>query len=206
LQIFTPLILFGFLLSIATAKHFLTKLKEEKRTNLQFTASPFERALSVFLFLVTSLFTFIVSIAFSPFRCSLQVDGSYTLISKPSEECFNSQWFSHFWLILIALLFLLFFPVILFLKLRSFKGRFQSNAFVWRYGLLTHVYKEKYYYWELLSMLRKTVIVIIIDLFSDFSVTMRYFVLVTFLVVWLSIESWVEPFRHEGFSTIVAYL
>jgi hypothetical protein len=204
LQIFTPLILAGFVLIIATFKYIW--IKSSHQTNRQFSASPFERAFSVFLFLITSLFTFIVSIAFSPFRCSLQVDGSYTLIPKPSEDCFSTEWFSHLWLTLIALSFILFVPVVLFFKLRSFKGRFQSNIFVWRYGILTHVYKEKYYYWEILSMLRKSVIVVIVDLFSDFPVSLRYFVLVTFLLVWMSLESWIQPFKHEGFSTIVAYL
>jgi hypothetical protein len=51
------------------------------------SAHPFEKALSIYIFLLTSLYTFIVSVALSPFRCYPQADGSYTLIPNPSQDC-----------------------------------------------------------------------------------------------------------------------
>ncbi len=55
-------------------------------------------------------------------------------------------------------------------------------------------------------MLRKTFIVIVVELLSDFSVNLKYFVLVTFLIAWMSFEAWIEPYKHEGFSMVVAYV
>jgi hypothetical protein len=97
-------------------------------------------------------------------------------------------------------------PLSLLLLLRNYRGKFQSNAFVWRYGLLTSIYKEKYYYWELVSMLRKTFIVVLVDLLSNYSNYVKSFILIVFLVSWMSFEAWIQPYKHEGFSGALAYM
>jgi hypothetical protein len=171
IQVFLPLILCAALLAFAGLKQFLINRKNRHVVKASFksVADPFERAYSLLLLYLTSLFTLIVSVAFSPFRCYLQIDGSYTLIPKPSENCFDGVWLSHIWVIILALLFIGIVPFAIFYRLRSYKGNFKSNQFLWRYGLLTDVYKEKYYYWELMSMFRKTLIVIFVDLLSNYS-------------------------------------
>ncbi len=169
-------------------------------------ASPFERALSLFLFFLTTLFILIVSSAFSPFRCFKQIDGSYTLISKPSEDCYDIEWFSHIWIVTFACSFICLVPLSIFFLLRSYKGRFQSNEFVWRYGLLTNIYKEKYYYWELVSMFRKTLVVLFVDLLSNYSNHIKIFILILFIVSWMTLEARIQPYKHDGISNVLAYL
>jgi hypothetical protein len=208
IQALAPLILFGVLFFIGALKHviFCWKNRHFIKAVYKSEASPFERSFAFYLFFLTSLFTFIASVAFSPFRCFQQVDGLYTLISNPSEDCYDGVWFSHIWVIAFALLFIIAVPVIIFFLLRSYRGGFQSNEFVWRFGLLTNIYKDKYYYWELMSMFRKTLIVVFVDLLGNYSRYVKTFLLIIFLVSWMSLEAWVEPYKHEGFSSVLAYL
>ena len=208
IQALAPLILFGVLYFIGALKYVIFSWRNRHfiRAKHKSEAAPFERAFSLYLFFLTSLFTLIASVAFSPFRCFKQDDGSYTLISNPSEDCYDGVWFSHIWAIVFSLLFIVAVPVSIFFLLRSYRGRFQSNEFIWRYGLLTNIYKDKYYYWELLSMFRKTLIVVFVDLLGNYSRYVKTFLLIIFLLCWMSLEAWIEPYKNEGFSSVLAYL
>jgi hypothetical protein len=66
--------------------------------------------------------------------------------------------------------------------------------------------KEKYYYWELISMLRKTLIVIFVDLLTNYSRYIKTFILIIILVSWMSFEAWIQPYKNEGFSGALAYM
>jgi hypothetical protein len=206
LQAFTPFVLFGILFVYSALIRFYMKKKYPKQLEMRLQADPFEKALSLYLFFLTSLFTLIASIALSPFRCFPQEDGTFTLIPKPSEDCFSKEWNAHLFTIIIAISLLFVIPFLLFILLRNHKGKFNTNKFKWRYGLLTQVYKEKYYYWELCSMFRKTIIVVLVDLLNGFPESFKVFILLMFLISWMIFEAWIDPYRHEGFSTIVSYL
>lgn len=65
---------------------------------------PFENALSMYIFMLTSLFTFLLSIAFAPFRCYPQSNGTYSMIPKPSEGCYDATWNQHLLLIIVGMI------------------------------------------------------------------------------------------------------
>lgn len=84
---------------------------------------------------------------FAPFRCYPQSDGSYTLIPKPSEDCFGSSWKSRLLVIAFGILEISMIPLGIFVILRRYKGNMENNSvFQWRYGLLTRSYKPQYYW------------------------------------------------------------
>ncbi len=55
-------------------------------------------------------------------------------------------------------------------------------------------------------MFRKTIIVILVDLLNGYAENLRVFILLMFLVSWMCLEAWIDPYRHEGFSTFVSYM
>jgi hypothetical protein len=167
-------------------------------------ATPLEKALSVYMFLLTGMFTFISSTSFSPFRCYPQEDGSFTLISNPTQDCFGPEWKSHSWVIAIAILQIILIPIALIYILSRHKENITNNVYLWRYGLLFRSYKPEYFYWEVLIMLRKTMLVFLVDASNAFNTTTRVFFILLFLILNFVAESILRPHKIQGIRTIAS--
>ena len=74
-------------------------------------ASVFDKCISLLLMLLSTFYTFVLGMVLSAFRCYPQEDGSYTLLTSPSHDCYDSEWYSYLWIIIFGMLFLVYFEI-----------------------------------------------------------------------------------------------
>jgi hypothetical protein len=179
---------------------------KEYLTHLQrrVSAHPFEKALSIYIFLITSLYTFIVSAVLSPFRCYPQADGSYTLIPNPSQNCFEETWKSHLPLIGFGILQIVLIPLLLMMILYKYKTNRTNSVYEWRYGLLTRPFKDEFCYWEFVLLVKKTVIVTLVDATNGYSAHTRVFITLSFLIAVFALETIFRPYKAHGLASLAA--
>jgi hypothetical protein len=200
IQVFFPLILLGAILIIACIIYGVKLIRNRDAFSQHKVATPFEKGLSVYFFLLTSLFIYQLSVAFAPFRCFPQIDGTSTLIPNPQENCYDVEWRQNSIFVAIAMLEVILIPCSLAALLYRYKNDRQSNFFEWRYSVLTKSYREEYYWWEIFSMLRKAALVMIIDLSNGVSPYFRGYIIVLFLIASMAIDSICRPYVHEGMT------
>jgi hypothetical protein len=77
------------------------------------------------------------------------------------------------------------------------KNRNQRYAihFHWTFGLLVHPYKPKYYYWEVVTLLLKTILVVLVDLTNGWQKFERSFALILFLCLQIYLDIHVNPYQ-----------
>jgi hypothetical protein len=166
---------------------------------------PFEKALSLFIFIITALYTALMTFVLAPFRCLPQSNGTYTLIPNPSENCFDEKWRSHMPFIAFGLLQIVVIPICLIGIYSRHRRNQQSNFYRWRYGLLFRAYKDEFYWWELVIVIRKTAFVFLVDATNDLETPMRFFVIMVFLTLNFALESICRPYRIQGIHTISSF-
>jgi hypothetical protein len=102
-EMFSPAIMFSFLFIFASSFDFVSKRKLEKSNQAMEEKKRFknrEPSLSAkithaFVFILVSMYTFLATNAFQPLQCLDQPDGTSTLISDPSQDCYTPGWFSN---------------------------------------------------------------------------------------------------------------
>jgi hypothetical protein len=174
------------------------------RLQKRITAHPYEKALSIFIFLITSLHTFILSVVLSPFRCYPQADGTSTLIPKPSEDCYGFTWRRNLPFIVFGLFQILAIPCFLLYICWNFKAQKSNNFFLWRYGILFRPYKDEVFYWEVIVMLRKTFFVLLVDISNGLKKSLRIYLTMLFLLMSFLAEGLLRPHQKQGVSTFTA--
>lgn len=75
-----------------------------------------------------------------------------------------------------------------------------NNMFRWRYSILTSPYKPEFYWWELVVMLKKAIIVMIIDLTNGFSESFRAYLAIVFISAIGSVEAILRPYLYDNLS------
>jgi hypothetical protein len=201
----SPLIVGFILFLIASVVLVVKGLRQTDyidRIKKRIIAHPFERALSIFIFLITSMYTFILSVVLSPFRCFPQADGTSTLIPNPSEDCYGPSWRRNLPFISFGLLQILAIPSGLLFVCWKFKSQMSNNYFQWRYGILFRPYREELFYWEVVVMLRKTFFVVLVDISNGLKGALRIYLTVLFLLLSFVAEGLLRPHRIQGVSTI----
>jgi hypothetical protein len=137
---------------------------------------------------MVQFYTNSVSTSLSPFNCKKQPGGSYSLAKDPSVECFQAQWNSFLPLFTVGALFYVFLvPMCLCYIFWKHRHNHGSIEFHQSYHSLTYPYKYRFYYWELVVMLKRTFFVISTDFFSsaDYAVKYGVAILVLFIFFWL---------------------
>jgi hypothetical protein len=160
-------------------------------------ASALDKSIDAFLVFLTTLYTYVLSSIFSAFRCYPQDDGSYTLLSSPSLDCYDSLWFDHLFVIALGILVIVITPVALFIILHTNRNRRFSNQVWWRYGRIMKFYKPKFYFWEVVVLIRKTIFVSLVDLTNGWQKLDRAFVIIVFLVAESFLDITVQPFSEN---------
>lgn len=176
---------FGFVLSY---------IKKRSR-NTASSGAEFEKSISGFLTILSGLYTFVLSNIFSAFQCYPQEDGTYTLLSDPSLDCYDSIWYDNFAYIFISLSIVFSVPIILFFILYRNRNNFYSSNFYWKYNVLISPYKPQFYYWEVISLLFKTALICLVDLTNGWNKSERSFVLIVYFCVHLYIDIQIDPYR-----------
>jgi hypothetical protein len=164
-------------------------------------SNPFERALNVYLALLVGMHIYI-TVFLEPFRCFKQFDGSFTLVASPNLNCFDGDWSIHWFSIYVGLFYIIGIPgILVFLFWKFRKSKNNNNAFAWRFGLLTSRYKQRYYWWSLYVLAKKTLFVMQVDLTNDYNIQLRSFMVLLVLIVAISIESLCKPHKSSfGFT------
>jgi hypothetical protein len=157
------------------------------------------RIMSFLMFYFVTLYTFIVSSVISPFRCSLQSDGSYFLSDNPSEPCFAGDWSKNFPVVLIFMtIYVVVVPLFLIFVFFLF-GRERGKDSLWftsRFGLLVRPYQRRLYYWELVGLLRRAMFATATSFWKsgDDSYSTRLLTTITFMFVFLWLDVFIAPY------------
>eukprot|EP00475_Leptophrys_vorax_P011434 TRINITY_DN17979_c0_g3_i1.p1 TRINITY_DN17979_c0_g3~~TRINITY_DN17979_c0_g3_i1.p1 ORF type:complete len:586 (+),score=97.35 TRINITY_DN17979_c0_g3_i1:57-1760(+) len=169
-------------------------------------AHPFEKALAIYIFLLASMYTYFVSVAFSPLRCFPQADGTYTLIPNPSQDCYGPEWNRFLPLIVLGIMQICLIPPALLWIVMNYRKYKRNNVFLWRYGLLFKAYTEDFYWWELAIFVRKLVFVALVDSTNGINLKLRMFSILFLLITMFLIEGTLRPFRHKGLGVLSSTL
>jgi hypothetical protein len=157
-------------------------------------ANPFERAFALLLVGLVRLYTYIVSVALSPFRCFHQtIDNTYTLVAAPHYNCYDEEWNKHRAAIAYAVMQAIGIPLLVGILLFKNRRNFESNTFRWRYGLLVSGYKVNFFWWELFLMLKKTLLVVMVDLTNNYDRFLRTFLVEIVLFISMLMELFCRP-------------
>jgi hypothetical protein len=163
--------------------------------------SAFDKCISFWLMMAGTFYTFVLSMVLSAFRCYPQEDGSFTLLPSPSHDCYDSEWYSNLWIIVLGISFLVYLPVQVVLILWK-NQKISSNMFFARYGVLVSPYKKQYFYWEVILMMRKLLLICLVDLTNGLPNTDRSFILVCFLFAEMFLDVFLNPFQEDGFPVV----
>ena len=88
------------------------------------------------------------------------------------------------------------FPISLIILLRRNRQNFDKDSFRDRYWVLTQSFKEDYYYWELVEMLQKIIIVMISEfILSGASYVLRIFSFSMSVYIFFMVTTLVQPYR-----------
>jgi hypothetical protein len=198
-----PLIIFAVLFACSYIIQLYRSYKNPLEYHNQSTANPFERTIYFFSYGIVRLATYILMVGLAPFRCFQQADGTHTLVPSPNLNCYDSQWFSNMFLISLGILEIFLLPLGLLWLFVHYQNRFHNNKFNWKFGHLIAKFKENYYWWELVEMLKKLTFVIVVDLSNDLEKHFRAFLAESVLVVGLLLECHFHPRKDERNVTYI---
>jgi hypothetical protein len=193
LRVFLPLILLFVIMSIAFITH---RVQKSRRRGLMELTPPMETARSLYFKGLIVFYTFIVSVGLSPFRCFEQEDGTSTLVASSSLNCYDANWRSHGFTIALGVLEIIAIPgflTVVLWKYRTPQSR-MDNIFNWRYGILVNPYKPKYFWWALFLLLKRTVLVMVIDLTNSYSPFIRVGLVLMILFIGMTLDGYCQPY------------
>jgi hypothetical protein len=96
-----------------------------------------------------------VATALEPLNCIERTPGEFYMYNNPSQQCFTGAWMQFVGLFgAFLLLYVIILPISIFVVLNR-NRRNQTPQFMDRYGPLVISYKSKYYWYELVEMLKK---------------------------------------------------
>jgi hypothetical protein len=188
------------LLFLAFVLFIFEKRKNPSVLKQKLHANPFEKAMWIFGAGVGPLYTYLISVAMAPFRCLKQIDGSYTLVPSPNLDCFDAQWNRNLATIMLGLLMVFLIPTFFIYILWKYRPDFSSNVFHFRYGYLVSGVKPKFYWWNILQLCRKTLVVMMIDLTNGSDPFLRTFLVIIIMFGFMHVESLLRP-RPETSSS-----
>jgi heme/copper-type cytochrome/quinol oxidase subunit 2 len=159
-------------------------------------SSPTEISISLYSYGMVRLATYVLLTGMSPFRCFKQMDGSYTLVASPNLDCYDQQWNSNTFTIFLGILQVVLLPLVLMWVLWNYSSN--DNKFMWRFGHLTRKYKDQFYYWEVVMMLKKLIFVMVVDLTNDYNSNLRAFLAESVLVTGVFVDFMVRPRKQTN--------
>jgi hypothetical protein len=165
-----------------------------------------ERIYTLFGTLLTATYTLTVSNIFSPFDCTKQPDGSYLMSKNSSVYCYQDEWKSHlgetvFFLILYSFIL----PGVIAVRFYQQRKDPDSPQFQSRFQSLVSPYRKEFYYWELVTMLKRSLFFIALEFLSSYSYSSKFFSVLLMLFVFFCVDIVVFPFTslyYNIFSTL----
>jgi hypothetical protein len=112
-------------------------------------------------------------------------------------DCFDTAWKRNWPSIAMGLSYVIAIPFSFMFILWRHKGNYLNNVFLFRYGYLTAGFKPQFYWWNVFQILRKSALVMTIDLSNGLSTFLRMFLVIIMLVAGTFLEAMLKP-RQEG--------
>jgi hypothetical protein len=148
------------------------------------------------------LYTSIMTMALAPFRCFKQVDGSFTLVPASNFNCYDDEWNKRLFPTMIGLMYVPLIPLFFIWILWKHKNNLKNNSFVFRYGYLIARLKPGLYWWNVFQLLRKALLVMLIDLTNNLDPFLRIFAVVLVLFALLFLETSLRPYNNDMISQV----
>jgi hypothetical protein len=128
----------------------------------------FNRIVNSYFALLSFTFIFIMTTSSEIFACTRQPDGTFTLEASPDIICYQGTWLFMLpltisWYLIFGGGSLFYFLLIYF----NFKKWSQSTNFIERNKFMLSRFKKKYFFWEAVVTLRKTILSILYIFLDD---------------------------------------
>jgi hypothetical protein len=162
------------------------------------------RLISLFQFIVVTLYTFIISTVFQPFNCLKQPDNTYTMAKSPSSYCYDTAWKKNLpALIFFILIYCVGFPAALVYIFFKNGKNLDTVDFRVKYGNLISPYARRFFYWELIIMLKRSSFIVTNDFLStgaDYAA--RFVVGIVLLCVFFWVDVNCSPYRMKEMNFV----
>jgi hypothetical protein len=170
----------------------------------------FERCIFTYVLVTSFFFTLIVSTIVSPFNCIAQNDGTYNLWNDSSIKCFVGEWSSvHLsWIVLFSTIYVILYFIIVCLCYWRHTDIFEKRG---RYIIenrlsaltiyLIRNYRPQVFWWEIIRFVERTTI-IILGSFSSRNDTLRVYILLFSILIFLSLEIFLSPYVRSSTLSI----
>lgn len=163
----------------------------------------FQLLMRIGTYILISLYTYCLSVAFRPFRCFKQEDGSYTMVDNPSSDCFTAEWFKYApFTIGYSLALTVCFPIFISYKLWRFRNNLSDENLFRIYGFLITPFSQKLYWWELVLVLKRVIFLVFSDLTSGMNTYLVHFYLLLIMLCATITESILLPFASHRTNSI----
>jgi hypothetical protein len=203
-KLFIPLILSAVVLLLLVGKIVLLEKFPHIAAKFKLQKFKFAQKLTgLFSFMVVGFYTLLISTVVQPFNCTKQPDGSFTLTKAPSLKCFDSAWNQH--LPVIVLFFILYglsIPLVMIFLFYRNKNRIFTTDFKSRYDALISPYRPRFFYFEIVIMLKRALFVISNDFLSVASYSARYFSGFATLIFFFWLDILILPFQNKNFNLL----
>ncbi|EAR84932.3 transmembrane protein, putative (macronuclear) [Tetrahymena thermophila SB210] len=134
--------------------------------------------------------------------CRTIGDTSY-ILSNVAYECYTKQHIRYLLMILLPffILWILIFPILFYVLLRKNKQQLDDPQVKLKYGFLYHEYKQKAYYWELLKMAQKIIIILLLNFYSQLIIVKGLLVFIVIAIQGI-ISQKIKPFQEDEINKI----
>jgi hypothetical protein len=141
-------------------------------------------------------YTFMIVEVSKPFQCVRDLDGSLSMYYSPNLLCYSQRWNSNIgWVSIYLIFYSLVLPCIFVFYLWK-DQRNPSTNFQSFFGVLTEPFSQKYSWWELVRLAKKTLFAIIANMLTSMlSKLTRYFLITGLIFLFFSMECVLQPFK-----------
>jgi hypothetical protein len=199
-----PIVLSSFVIFVLCAK--LLFIRRFPAVSAKYKIEGFnlsQKIVSLFSFMVVGFYTLLISTVVQPFNCTKQSDGTYTLTKAPSLKCYDETWNKNLPMIIIFfVLYGLSIPAVMIYVFFTNRKQKLEPAFVSKYFSLMSPYRPRFFYFEIVLMLKRALFVISNDFLSIASYIVRYFSGIGTLLLFLWIESLTTPYQNDNFNQL----
>jgi hypothetical protein len=197
-------VFFGVLLvSVIYALRRWQLYRRVKLTEAKDYTTPMNQIIHGLIFIILQLFTFVTTFVFRPFKCVSQPDGTHSMYSDPTQDCYSGKWKENLpGMVIFIALYVVVIPVSFGWIMAKYGHRRETDEFKAKFGALTQPYNGKFFWWEIISITKKCIYVIFVDAVSGFQYYERIFYVCLFLFFFVALEAMFLPYATTTLNSI----
>jgi hypothetical protein len=161
------------------------------------------------LFVVIAIYSFVTAVSLSPFNCRQVGPNKFVVSTAVEITCYDDVWYSH---IPEAVIFLVFYflicPIAIvtilfyFHRKKSLTSDFERILYRHAFSSLTQPYRERMYFWELVTTVKRLMFVFCSTLFDSFGYIAKILITIIMLFAFAWIESATVPYTRRNWAKI----